>query len=403
MNKIVYESNYVTVSIDEIAIDERLACDIFIKDHSIIQPLFYRGTVFDVATRDLLRQKGIEEVYLRKEDVTDLDQRHSDRRSEDNHPTNEMYSLYKVEYYQVDRNVLIPGKEVNFSLFVLYRGNLIPFIESGNSGCTVIPEGVMSIIGDIMIKNADIPLYHDYLVSLNAADLLGKVGSRQTTLVLRENSKIVVKSLLDNPRSGEKIKEINVLVNKIIDLILDNRNAFYDLISLRDYDYYTYTHSVNVAVLSLGLGTAIGLERKSVEKLGMGAMLHDIGKSVIPHSILNKMGRLTEEEYEVIKSHVIEGERILSNHKGIPAESVRTVLEHHERLLGKGYPHRLSGDKISLFGRISAIVDVYDAMTTERPYRPAYTPFYALLDVTQQRGLFDPDILIIFIKMIGKC
>jgi putative nucleotidyltransferase with HDIG domain len=174
------------------------------------------------------------------------------------------------------------------------------------------------------------------------------------------------------------------------------------LLSMQGYDYYTYTHSVNVAALSISLGILIGLKRDVMEKLGMGAMLHDIGKSRISHEILGKQGKLSDVEYNMIKNHVIEGEKIMLNHADFSAESLTAVSQHHEKLSGKGYPYGLAGNKISLFGRISAIADCYDALTTRRPYKAAYTPFYALMMISKDTGDYDPELLATFIKMLGK-
>ncbi len=111
-------------------------------------------------------------------------------------------------------------------------------------------------------------------------------------------------------------------MDNIIDCILKNKDAIYNLLSLKGYDYYTYTHSVNVAIMSIGLGMAIELKTDDVEKLGIGAMLHDVGKSATPYEILNKQGKLNDIEYKVLRSHVIEGEKILRAHKEIPDRGI---------------------------------------------------------------------------------
>lgn len=188
----------------------------------------------------------------------------------------------------------------------------------------------------------------------------------------------------------------------MVDSILENSengDAVYDLLSLRTHDYYTYTHSVNVAALSVGLAIASGLDRGRTEKLGIGAMLHDIGKSAIPHEILNKPGKLTDEEFAIMKTHVIESERLLRPQKEIPEESFVALLQHHERLTGRGYPFGVSGRQVQLFGRITPIADCYDAMTTQRVYKPAFTPFHALSIMVNERESYDQELLAAFIKM----
>jgi putative nucleotidyltransferase with HDIG domain len=396
----------VSVNVDELIVGTRLPFDVFIKDKGIIKQLLNKGSLYTNITKEILKEKGISNIYIKTEDVSLL--KHSlNKKSQKNSfyddPTVfKEYSYYKEQYYQIDRNILAPGTTINFNLFTLDRLAFSLIVEATEESPAKLDENILNASGDIVIKKSDVPLYHAYLDSL-----LKDSASRQDSLkikaaVIRENSKIIVKDLLENPRSGEKIKEVKSMVDNTIDCILKNKDAIYDLLSLKGYDYYTYTHSVNVAIMSIGLGMAIDLKTDDVEKLGIGAMLHDIGKSAIPHEILNKQGKLDDFEYKVMRNHVVEGEKILRTHKEIPEESFAAVLQHHEKLTGKGYPFHLSGKDIKLFGRITAIADCYDALTTQRPYKPAFTPFYALSIVAKETGEYDPDLLKAFIKMLGK-
>ena len=128
-------------------------------------------------------------------------------------------------------------------------------------------------------------------------------------------------------------------------------------------------------------------------------MLHDVGKSAIPASIINKAGRLNDDEYRIIKTHVSQGENILRINKEILENSFLAVSQHHERLSGRGYPNNKAGQEIHLFGRITSIVDCYDAMTTERSYQPVQTPFYALSTITRESEDFDRELLKEFILL----
>ncbi len=221
-------------------------------------------------------------------------------------------------------------------------------------------------------------------------------------VAIKEKSKTIVKDLLEDPRSGENIKKGMKVVSDLTDCILNNPNVLYDLIALNSYDQYTYTHSVNVAVLSAGIGVSCGMERAEVQTLGTGALLHDVGKSSIPPEILNKPGRLNDREYEIMKTHVLEGIKTIDSNEAVPKESRVVLLQHHERITGSGYPNHLSGTDISTFGRICAIADCYDAMTTNRPYKDAGTPFQALMQMKVEKGNYDVDILDNFIRMLGK-
>lgn len=399
--QVIDQDVYEPFNPEFLPVNSPLPADIFLRDKSIIQPVFYKGTLFTESTRAFLKERGITEVYLRRVDAALLNQLPRAEIPQVQHDTAwGTYAAQKEEFCQIYKDVLFPGAEIDFSLYTQENGMFRLLLEAGDKSRAMLDEKLLKIENEFLIKKSDMPRYKNYLISLRKP---GEQGDSITkAIVIKENSKLVLKNLLDDPRSGEKIREIEVLVRDMIDTIMDNRNTIYDLISLKNYDYYTYTHSVNVAVLSIGLGAEIGLGKNKIEELGMGGMLHDIGKSVIPIKVLNKPGKLTGDEFSLIKKHVSESINILKSHKGITEDAFHAAAEHHERLTGTGYPARLSGKAISLFGRITAIADVYDAMTTQRCYQPAYTPFYALTTITDQKEHYDRDLLRAFIRMLGK-
>jgi putative nucleotidyltransferase with HDIG domain len=396
----------IAIDVDKLIVGKRLPFDVFVKDKGIIKHLFNKGMLFTNISKEVLKEKGISEVYISSNENHSIENYLSATANKKTSPYDDpalfkQYSFYKDEHYQIDKSLLLPDTKIDFSIFVLEGFNIKTIVEASEKSPALISDSVLNVEGDILIKKSDMPLYHNYINSL----LKEKAVSDKLdikAIAIKENSKIVIKDLLDDPRSGEKIKESKSLVNNMIDCMLQNRDSIYNLLTLRGYDYYTYTHSVNVGVLSIGLGVAIDLKKDDIEKLGIGAMLHDIGKSTISHEILNKQGKLDDIEYKIMKNHVIEGEKILRDHKEIPEESFAAVLQHHEKLSGKGYPFQLSGNNIKLFGRIAAIADCYDALTTRRPYKPAFTPFYALSIVAKETGDYDPELLKVFIKMLGK-
>ncbi len=187
----------------------------------------------------------------------------------------------------------------------------------------------------------------------------------------------------------------------IIDEISTDKNAMINMVDLKVFDDYTYYHCVNVAALSIMVGVSAGMNRTGLYKLGMGALLHDLGKLYIPKEILNKLGPLTYDEYETIKKHSRYGSDYLKRQNEIPLESVIAVLTHHERYDGKGYPLELPANKQTLEGKIIAICDNYDAMTSDRPYRNAFSPSEAMEHIMGNAGImFDPKVLAIFMKKI---
>lgn len=212
------------------------------------------------------------------------------------------------------------------------------------------------------------------------------------------------REFLDNVRDGKAFdfREAIPTVDGFIDSIFRNEAAASALCKLRKYDEYTYTHSINVAVLSIILGKHIGLERNELQLLGLAGIFHDVGKALIPEAILNKPGKLTRREMDIMRTHPHKGHEILSQQKDIPEEVVNAALEHHERYDGKGYPRGLRGEDIHLISRIVGVVDVYDALTSKRAYKDPLPPGKVLGMMYKWRlSDFHPNIVDHFIKSLG--
>ena len=194
------------------------------------------------------------------------------------------------------------------------------------------------------------------------------------------------------------------IVHELVESIIENNNIMVNMIDLKSFDDYTYYHSVNVAVLSLIIGTEYRLNMTELFKLGLGAILHDIGKVFVDKEIIEKPSLLTTEEYELVKKHTELGYEYLNNTSmlEVPATSLAAVLQHHERYDGSGYPNALRGNKITIFGRMVAIADVYDAIISDRPYRPGMSPSEAMEYLMGGSGtLFDPNLINIFTRKVA--
>ena len=403
----ISEDPYVALPADRLIEGAPLPCTVYFEDGDKAVPLFNEGLLYDSAAASVVKSKNIRAILVRRRDYAGFEKYIAKGSAQQAEQPEEKifkdYSFAKEQYHQIDRKLLVPGTEICFSIYSSSRYVFTPLLEASEQAPKRLDNKVLQATGDLVIKKQDILLFSAYINALLKAPP-AEAGDAQKikAAAIRENSKLILRDLLDNPRSGEKIKESIIQVNNMVDSILKNKDAVYDLLSLRTHDYYTYTHSVNVAALSVGLAIASGLDRGRTEKLGIGAMLHDIGKSAIPHEILNKPGRLTDEEFAIMKTHVIESERLLRPQKEIPEESFVALLQHHERLTGRGYPFGVSGRQVQLFGRITAIADCYDAMTTQRVYKPAFTPFHALSIMVNERESYDPELLAAFIKMLGR-
>lgn len=202
--------------------------------------------------------------------------------------------------------------------------------------------------------------------------------------------------------SEESIEKSKQIVEDLVDEILFNRNLMVNMVDLKIFDDYTFYHSVNVAVLSILVGISLEYSRSELYKLGLGALLHDIGKVFISKSILSKNGSLSDEEYEQIKKHPQLGYNYLKDHYDVPAKSYLGALHHHERFDGSGYPSKLKGKEISEIGRIIAIADVYDALISDRPYRKALLPSDAMEYIMGGSGsMFDPHYVLKFMRKVA--
>ncbi len=207
--------------------------------------------------------------------------------------------------------------------------------------------------------------------------------------LLRE-SKRQTQILMDAVRLGKKLDlpQVEVVVDKMTESVLRNKHALTSLSRIKNKDEYTYLHSLSVAALSISFANHLGLEARQIKALGVGGLLHDIGKVKVASELLNKPGPLTEAEFEVMKTHVAHGERILGDSRGIDAFSICVCQQHHERLDGTGYPRGLKAGEISEFGQIGAIVDIYDALSSERCYKRALPPTDALKKLFEWSGSY---------------
>ncbi|WP_027415265.1 HD-GYP domain-containing protein [Aneurinibacillus terranovensis] len=178
--------------------------------------------------------------------------------------------------------------------------------------------------------------------------------------------------------SGEILQNFRDTFEAILSDLKANRKALNLLTNIYTYDNYIYSHSFNVAIYATALGIEQGLTDKELRELGLGALLHDIGKMMIPGEILYKPGKVTDEEYEVIKKHAEYGFDILRNQEGVPLLSAHCAFQHHERMDGSGYPRGLKSNEIHHFAKIMGVCDVFDALTTHRVYRKAMLPHEAM-------------------------
>lgn len=218
-------------------------------------------------------------------------------------------------------------------------------------------------------------------------------------------SRDAVTSMFNEARMGRVtgIENSGVLVDMIAESVIRNQHALVALSRLKGADDYTYMHSVAVCALMIALAMQLGLNEDEVRICGKAGLLHDIGKIAIPLEILNKPGRLTDEEFGLVRRHPQAGYELLFDVPGLPNIVLDVCLHHHEKFDGTGYPNGLRSNGISLYARMGAICDVYDAITSNRPYKAGWCPAESLRHMADwtKHGQFDPVLFAAFVKCVG--
>src|SRR5574343_270142 len=229
---------------------------------------------------------------------------------------------------------------------------------------------------------------------------------RRATRLLGEASGTVSQLMLA-ARAGQHVDAAHLepIIGKMMESVIRNPDALVPLARLKRQEAYASEHAVATAALIIAFGRHQAMPEPEIEKLALGTMVKDIGQAALDSRLITKPGMLSKAEYSIVQSHVEEGLAVLEATSRLTETSVAVVLEHHERYNGCGYPYRMAGDEISLAGRMAAIVDTYDAMTSDRPYRAALSPSHALRQLFDSAGgqaqEYDPELVSAFVKTVG--
>lgn len=221
---------------------------------------------------------------------------------------------------------------------------------------------------------------------------------------IHTKAKETVVSIFSDVRMGNALKldDVASLVDEIDKSIARNPSAMINLSRLKNTDNYTYLHSVAVCVLMIALGRQLGLKDEVLKQAGIAGLLHDIGKIFIPNEVLNKPGKLTDEEFNIVKAHPLKGWGFLKDSNEVNDLVLDVCRHHHERVDGMGYPDKLSGEALTLFARMGAVCDVYDAITSNRCYKKGWEPAESIRKMAEwKNGHFDEVIFHAFVKTVG--
>ncbi|OBX19098.1 hypothetical protein A9995_08115 [Erythrobacter sp. QSSC1-22B] len=267
---------------------------------------------------------------------------------------------------------------------------------------TVLRSDIATLLIDTS-KGSDLPLPAQAWVETPDQDTRTPDEKTAAATQVVNRARDVVRGVFDSARLGKAIESraVTSVVEEVVASIENNRHALLKVLRLKKKDEYTYLHSVAVCALMVNLARQLGIDEQEAAVLGTAGLLHDIGKVMVPAEVLNKPGKLTAEEYVLAQTHALEGYRLLVEVDNLPDTALDVCQHHHEKIDGSGYPHGLRADQISRAARMGAICDVYDAVTSNRPYKDAWTPLDAITRMREWSGHFDPQILSAFMLSIG--
>jgi len=226
---------------------------------------------------------------------------------------------------------------------------------------------------------------------------------RAQAVKLLNASKAAVTSMFEEVRMGKAINAHDALplVDEITASVSRNESALISLVRLKNKDDYTYMHSVAVCAMMVALARELELSAEETKEAGLAGLLHDIGKMAVPQEILDKPGALTPEEFEQVKLHPARGYELLQQASNVGEIALDVCLHHHEKIDGSGYPDQLGADQISVFAKMGAVCDVYDAITSNRPYKAGWEPGVSLQRMAKWSNHFDSVVFKAFVKSVG--
>lgn len=303
---------------------------------------------------------------------------------------------YYIDYYKYTNLNVIKEMEYSYPIHFAVRKDYEPLINILNKILITIPKETEETIQNkwIGLDPTRYFITKDFFLKLIL-----------TFIVILGISFLVIKVL--KYEVNRRTREINELNTQLKDTLSDSRKMSHEIalsmINLVEiHDHYTKGHSQNVANYTKSVGEKLGLKAKALDQAYYSALLHDLGKALIPHGIISKKGQLTDEEYEEIKKHPFFGHKVLKNMESFEAIA-KNILFHHERFDGKGYPKGIEREEIPIVSRIIAVTDAYDAMTTNRSYRKKMSRKEALVELRNNAGTqFDPVVVDIFVSIVDE-
>jgi putative nucleotidyltransferase with HDIG domain len=308
------------------------------------------------------------------------------------------------DYIQIDLELLRIDTILGFDLYlqgpkdyILYRSRNVPFNERVRQN--LLHHGVKVLY----MPGKDIDKFSAYIEN-NLANIVSDpdIKTEVKCQILYDTSVNIARDLLSEPNSIVTVKRSAKAIENMVDLYLKDEGGIRKIIELMPEDYNLYAHCTNVATLSVAIGKSLGrLTKNDLYELGLGALLHDIGKSQVPREILSKPGPLSPDEFEAVKQHVRYGYQLVENNPIVSKQAVQPIISHHERLSGEGYLTGQSNGQIPLFGLIAGVADSFDAMTSNRVYQKALSSYDAMEYLLSNYRQYDRQVVCEMLKLLG--
>jgi HD-GYP domain-containing protein (c-di-GMP phosphodiesterase class II) len=310
----------------------------------------------------------------------------------------------KKRYKAIDKRLITEGQKIDFTLYETNSEHTVMsiFLQSDS-----VVDGDNKVklreIEHLYIDEAECESFQKFAQGhLQTIANSSEIDFCEKASIVYGKASEVMDELFANPEALGNIEKSQDIVDGFVNLVLQDESTIASIMQIAAHDYYTHTHSINVSVYTLSLAKFIGLKDKDLEDIGMSSMLHDLGKSKVDWEIINKNGKLTEDEFNQMKKHPAAGYDIALK-MGITDKRILSgIRSHHEKLDGMGYPDRLKDKEISLFARIIAVCDVFDALTTKRTYKDAMSSFAAIKIMKNQMSEhLDMRLINSLVQMVG--
>ena len=308
-------------------------------------------------------------------------------------------------YVSIDKESLDEGSKLDFDVYSANpsKTHMSLHLQSGSVLNHEQRQNLEAIERLYIVKEA-LPKYKKFIKEHIKKAHDGAVNDVEArTVDIYVNATKAVNDIFSNPESLKNVKAIHHVVDDLVDTVLQDDMAIETLLKLIAHDYYTHTHSINVSIYALSFGAFLKMDDAKLKDLGVSALMHDLGKSKIALEIINKPGKLTDEEFTELKKHPLVG-YLLAKRLGVSSPDVLSgIKHHHEKVDGTGYPDRIKGEELSLFAKIIGICDIFDALSTKRSYKDPLSTFETLYLMKQHMSHhLDMKLLDEFIKMFKR-